>query len=76
MYKANMAASPSGFRPWNQRLGNYGKATFYVPTPTTAYAGQAVTGGLGLDLSSLTTSPVFWIAAAGAAYYWFVYRKR
>lgn len=75
MYKANIAGGPSGFRPWNQRLGNYNKATFYVPTPTTAYAGQPVSGGLGLDLSSLTSSPVFWLAAAGAAYYFF-FRKR
>ena len=31
--------------------------------------------GLGLDLSQLTSSPVFWLAAAAAGYYFFL-RKR
>lgn len=69
MYKAALTQSGGAFRPWNQRLGDYKKATFYVPTPTVAYANQPVTGGLGLDLSSLTSSPVFWLGAAAAAYY-------
>lgn len=74
-YRQMATSTPGGFRPWNQRLSGYEKSGFVVPTATTAYAGAPVTGGLGLDLSSLTSSPVFWIAAAGAAYYFF-FRKR
>lgn len=70
MYKAALTGSAGeSFRPWQARLGDYRRATFYSPTPTVAYAGQPVTGGLGLDLSSLTSSPVFWIGAAAAAYF-------
>lgn len=69
MYKAAITDKAGNFRPWEQRLGDYRRATFYTPTPTTAYAGQPVTGGLGLDLSSLTSSPLFWLAAAVGGYF-------
>jgi len=69
MYKAALTQSGGAFRPWNTRLGEYKKATFYVPTPTQAYAGQPVSGGLGLDLSTLTSSPIFWIAALAGGYW-------
>jgi len=75
MYKAAITDKSGDFRPWNTRLGDYRRATFYTPTPTVPYADQRVTGGLGLDLSSLTSSPVAWIVAAGAAWYFF-FRKR
>ncbi len=75
MYKAAMIDKTGSFRPWNQRLGDYRAATFYTPTPTVAYSGQKVTGGLGLDLSSLSSSPVVWLGAAAAAWYFF-FRKR
>jgi hypothetical protein len=74
MYKAALTGSAGeSFRPWNARLGDYRRQTFYTPTPTVEYAGQPVTGGLGLDLSSLTKSPVFLIAAAAAA--WWAWKK-
>ncbi len=75
MYKAAISQSGGSFRPWNQRLGDYKKATFYTPTSTVAYAGERVTGGMGLDLSSLTSSPLVWLGAAAAAWYFF-FRKR
>lgn len=76
MYKAALTRSGGdSFRPWNARLGDYKKATFYTPTPTIAYAGQRVTGGLGLDLSSLKSSPLVWLGAAAAAYYFFFRRR-
>jgi hypothetical protein len=68
------------FRPWNARLGrvyqssglgDYQRAVFSVPTPTIAYGGQPLTGGLGLDLSSLTKSPLMLLAlAAGGWWLW------
>jgi hypothetical protein len=71
MYAASSSThgTPAG------RLGDYQKSTFVIPTATQMYGGQPVTGGLGLDLSSLKSSPIFWLAAAGAAYYFF-FRKR
>jgi hypothetical protein len=71
------------FRPWNARLGrvypssglgDYERAVFSVPTPTIPYAGQPVTGTLGqTGLSSLTSSPLFWLAAAGGA--WWLWKR-
>lgn len=75
MYRVAVTDKTGNFRPWNERLGDYRRATFYTPTPTVDYAGQPVSGGLGLDLSSLTSSPLVWIAAAGAAWFFF-FRKR
>jgi hypothetical protein len=74
MYKAALTGSAGdSFRPWQTRLGDYNRATFYVPTPTVAYGNQPVTGGLGLDLSTLTTSPLFWLGAAAAG--WWAWKK-
>lgn len=75
MYKSAISQSGGSFRPWNQRLGDYKKATFYTPTPTVAYAGEKVTGGMGLDLSSLTSSPLL-LVGVGAAVWYFFFRKR
>lgn len=75
MYKAAISQSGGNFRPWNARLGDYKKATFYVPTPTVAYGGEKVTGGLGLDLSSLTSNPLA-LAVGGFAVWYLFFRKR
>jgi len=59
------------FRPFADRLGEYQRSAFTIPTQS--YASQPapghVSGGLGLDLSSLTASPLFWLAAAAGAYW-------
>ncbi len=60
-------SGPSGFRPWQSRLGDYQHAVFTVPSQSyaTLPAPGEVTGGLGLDLSSIPTWA--WIAGAVAA---------
>jgi hypothetical protein len=76
MYKAALVDRAGDFRPWNMRLGDYRRATFYTPTPTTAYANQPVSGGLGLDLSSLKSNPIVLAGAAAAAVWFLFFRKR
>lgn len=91
MYRVARTDIPGGStRPFSQRLGSYERSDFTIPTMTRtarnavsiAYANQPVSGGLvpgglgqGLDLSTLTSSPLFWIAAAAAGYFFFM-RKR
>lgn len=84
MYRASSTDIPGmSFRPFAQRLGSYQRATITIPTTTTqpspfsaVYGNQPVSGGLGqMDLSTLTSSPLFWIAALGAGYFFF-FRKR
>jgi hypothetical protein len=60
-----------GFRPFADRLGNYQRAAIVIPTQSYANLPTPgpVSGGLGLDLSSLTSNPLFWLAAAGAAFF-------
>lgn len=81
-YKVGLTNIPGdGFRPWQARLsglgrmGDYRRATFYTPTPTRAYNGEPVTGGLGLDLSSLTSNPMLLIGLGAAAWYFFFRKK-
>ena len=67
--------SPTGYRPWQSRLGDYQRASFAVPTDK--YTGNdnpgPVTGGLGLDLSSIPSWA--WLLGAGAAA-WFLFGKK
>jgi hypothetical protein len=71
------------FKPGTQSVNNLKMQLAPAPAPGAA-APQGVTGlgrlyrssGLGLDLSSLTSSPIFWLAAAAGAYYFLVMRKR
>jgi hypothetical protein len=74
---ANTRAGASGFRPWQSRLlGDYQRASFAVPTDS--YHGNdspgAVTGGLGLDLSSVPSWA--WLVGLGAAAFFFFKRRR
>jgi hypothetical protein len=84
MYRMSTTEIPGmSMRPFSQRLGSYERSTFTLPTVTgtprqpfsVAYGNQPVSGGLGLDLSGLTSSPLFWLAAAAAGYY-FYFRPR
>lgn len=83
MYRAAATDIPGmSFRPFAQRLGDYRRATVTIPTTTnqplaysTVYGNQPVSGGLGLDLSRLTSNPLFWLTALGAGYFFFL-RKR
>jgi hypothetical protein len=72
-------SGPSGRRPWPSRLqgvGDYQKAVFAVPTDSSSGNDNpgAVTGGLGLDLSSIPAWA--YLAAAAAAYFLFFKPKR
>lgn len=73
-YKAGPTNIPGGsFRPWQSRLGDYSRATFYTPTPTVAYQNQPVTGGLGqIDFSAIP----WWGWAAAAIGGWMLFRGR
>jgi len=79
MYRMGRTDIPGmSMRPFSERLGAYERSTFTLPTVTgtarrpysVAYGNQPVSGGLGLDLSGLTSSPLFWIAAAVAGYFY------
>ena len=66
-------AGPSGRRPWGSRLqgmGDYQRANIVIPTESypNMPAPGAVTGGLGIDLSSIP-SWALWGAAAVAAFF-------
>jgi len=70
-------SGPSGFRPWDSRLGAYQRANIVIPTDSSRGNDNpgAVTGGLGdFDLSTI---PMWaWlVGAAGAAYYFFGKRR-
>jgi hypothetical protein len=72
-------SGPSGRRPWGSRLqgvGDYQRAQITIPTQSYANMPNAgeVTGGLGLDLS--TIPPWAYLAAAAAAYFLFFKPKR
>jgi hypothetical protein len=77
-YKVARTTIPGmSFRPFNERLGEYRRANLVIPTQS--YENQPlpgpVSGGLGLDLSSLTASPLFWLAVLGGGLLFFM-RKR
>lgn len=74
---AGQGGAASGFRPWSQRLlGDYQRAGIVIPTQSQKDlpSAGAVTGGLGLDLS--TVPPWAWLAAAAGAAWWFFGRRR
>lgn len=73
MYRAGTTDIP-GMSRRVFRLGDYQRATFTIPTqsyPNLPTPGRP-SGGLG-DLSSLTSSPLFWLAAAAGGYW--LYKK-
>ena len=77
MYKVASTQIPGqSFRPWQSRLGGYQRATFFTPTPTVPYKDEPVTGGLGLDLSSLTSNPLVMLGLAAGAAWFFFFRKK
>lgn len=84
MYRVGTTDIPGmSFRPFSQRLGDYQRFDFTIPTATTrsglsiAYGNQPVTGRLGQDsvFSGVASSPLFWIAALAGGYFLFT-RKR
>lgn len=75
---ASTTSGPTGRRPWGSRLrgvGDYQHANLVIPTQSQANlpAPGQVTGGLGLDLSTVPTWA--WIAAGVGAYFFF-FKKR
>jgi hypothetical protein len=77
-YKVARTTIPGmSFRPFNERLGEYRRSTIVIPTQSQRNEPLPgpVSGGLGLDLSSLTTSPLFWLALLGGGLLLFA-RKR
>lgn len=73
MYRVGPTNIPGGSRrPFRlSGVGDYQRAMITIPTQSYSNLPSpgSVTGGLGLDLSSLTSSPIFWLAAAGGAYW-------
>jgi len=67
------------FKPGTQSVRNIKQMPAPAAAPPAGVTGLGRmyrSSGLGLDLSQLTSSPLFWLAAAGAGYYFFVMRKR
>ena len=84
MYSQASTANPLGKRPWASRLRGlsyYTRSNFVLPSATPGYAigpvrSQDVTGGLGLDLSTLTSGTGLWAVGGILLATWFLTKQR
>jgi len=78
MYAQASTANLLGRRPWNSRLQGlsyYQRDNFVVPSITPGYSigppgSDQVTGGLGFDISTVTSSPWLLPVVGGAFLIW------
>ncbi len=63
------------FKPGAQSVRNIRNTAAAPPAGVTGFGRMYRADGLGIDLSSLTSSPMFWLAAAAAGYFFFLRRR-